>query len=79
MFDISPKAELLISEVVSEMNGVKSRRTVHEVCNVDENGQLWKCEVKPTRKSDGDLLVMVLNMLGNVPTTTETAAETKTA
>lgn len=68
VFDISPKAELLISEVVSEMNGVKSRRTVYEVCTVDEDGQLWKCEIKPTRKSDGDLLAMVLNMLGTTPT-----------
>ena len=67
VFDISPKAELLISEVVTEMNGVKSRRTVYEVCTVDEDGQLWKCEIKPTRKSDGDLLAMVLNMLGTTP------------
>lgn len=73
VFDISPKAELLISEVVSEMNGVKTRRIVHEVCTVDEDGQVWKCEVKPTRKSDGDLLAMVLNMLGTTPSTaTET-------
>ena len=71
VFDISPKAELLISEVVTEINGTKQRRTVHEVCNVDDNGQLWKCEVKPTRKSDSDLLAMVLNMLGSVPATAE--------
>lgn len=74
VFDISPKAELLITEVVTEMNGTKSRRTVYEVCTVDEEGQIWKCEVKPTRKSDGDLLAMVLNMLGKVPASTETKA-----
>lgn len=72
VFDISPKAELLISEVVSEMNGVKSRRTVYEVCNVDEGEKLWKCEVKPTRRSDSDLLAMILNMLGTVPASSET-------
>lgn len=73
VFDVSSKAELLISEVVSEMNGVKSRRTVYEVCTVDEDGQVWKCEVKPTRKSDGDLLAMIMNMLGKAPTSTEAA------
>lgn len=72
VFDISPKAEMLISEVVTEMNGIKQRRTVYEVCTVDEKGKLWKCEVKPTRKSDGDLLAMVLNMLDSAPVVNET-------
>ncbi|MDE7301147.1 MAG: hypothetical protein K2N47_03160, partial [Clostridia bacterium] len=74
VFDVSAKAELLISEVVTEMNGIKQRRTIYEVCTVDEGEQLWKCEIKPTRKSDGDLLAMILNMLGKVPTSDETAA-----
>lgn len=71
VFDVSPKAELLITDVVTEMNGTKQHRTVYEVCNADEDGQLWKCEVKPTRKSDGDLLAMVLNMLGTAPASTD--------
>lgn len=71
VFDVSDKAELLITEVVTEMNGVKQRRTVYEVCTVDEDGQVWKCEVKPTRKSDNDLLAMIMNMLGTTPAATE--------
>ncbi|MCM1437654.1 MAG: hypothetical protein NC131_00380 [Roseburia sp.] len=78
VFDNSDKAELLITEVVSEMNGVKQRRTVYEVFTVDEDGQVWKCEVKPARKSDGDLLAMIMNMLGTSPIISETA-ETETA
>ena len=64
VFDVSPKAELVISEVVQEMNGVKSRRTVYTVNTVDENGQLWKAEIKPTRTSDRDMLAMLITLIG---------------
>lgn len=76
VFDVSPKAELIISEVVQEMNGVKSRRTVYNVVTVDENGQLWKAEVKPTRTSDRDMLAMLINLIGaQVHTETEEQTE----
>lgn len=64
VFDVSEKAELIISEVVSEMNGVKSRRTVYTVNTVDTDGVVWKCEVKPTRGSDRDTLAMLINLIG---------------
>lgn len=78
VFDVSSKAELIISEVVQEMNGVKSRRTVYNVMTVDEDGQLWKCEVKPTRTSDRDMLTMLINLIG-AQVHAETVDETATA
>lgn len=71
VFDVSQKAELDISEVVQEMNGVKSRRLVYTVSTADEDGQLWKCEVKPTRNSDRDLLFMLMNIIGKTVQTVE--------
>lgn len=76
VFDVSPKAELFITEVTQEMNGVKSRRTVYTVNTVDENGQIWKAEVKPTRTSDRDTLAMLINLIGaQIKTETEEQVE----
>lgn len=77
VFDVSPKAELNITEVVQEMNGVKSRRTVYTVNTVDENGQVWKSEIKPSRTSDRDMLAMLITLIGaQVKTEVEETAET---
>lgn len=64
VFDVSPKAELYISEVTQEINGSKSKRTVYTVNTVDGDGLVWKCEVKPTRGSDRDMLAMLINLIG---------------
>lgn len=64
VFDVAPKAELFITEVVQEMNGVKSRRTVYTVNTVDEKGKIWKAEIKPTRTSDRDMLAMLITLNG---------------
>lgn len=78
VFDVSDKAELIISEVVQEMNGVKNRRTVYNVSTVDDDGLVWKCEVKPTRTSDRDMLAMLINLIG-AKVHTEAVDETATA
>ena len=78
VFDVSEKAELYISEVVQEINGTKSKRTVYTVNTVDEDGILWKCEVKPTRGSDRDMLAMLINLIG-AQVHSETVDETETA
>ncbi len=78
VFDVNAKAELVISEVVQEMNGVKTRRTVYTVNTVDEDGIVWKCEVKPTRTSDRDMLTMLINLIG-AQIKTELEEETETA
>ncbi len=64
VFDVSPKAELYITEVIQEINGTKSKRTVYTVNTVDENGQIWKAEIKPTRTSDRDMLAMLITLIG---------------
>ena len=78
VFDVSPKAELFITKVVQEMNGVKQRRTVYTVNTVDEDGIVWKAEVKPSRTSDRDMLAMLINLIGawveTVDDTTDGAA-----
>ncbi len=77
VFDVSSKGELVLTEVVQEMNGVKSRRTVYTVETVDEDGIVWKCEVKPTRTSDRDTLSMLIALIGaKVNTETEEAGAT---
>ncbi len=77
VFDVSPKAELIIAEVVQEMNGVKSRRTVYTVNTVDEDGQIWKSEVRPSRTSDRDTLAMLITLIGaQVKTEVKETAET---
>lgn len=77
VFDVSEKAELYISEVTQEINGTKSKRTVYTVNTVDEDGILWKCEVKPTRGSDRDMLAMLINLIG-AQVHTEAEEETET-
>lgn len=64
VFDVAPKAELYITEVTQEINGTKQKRTVYTVNTVDENGQIWKSEVKPTRASDRDMLAMLITLIG---------------
>lgn len=78
VFDVSPKAELYITEKVEEINGKKNRRTIYTVNTVDEDGLVWKAEVKPTRTSDRDTLAMLINLIG-AQVHTEAADETETA
>lgn len=78
IFDVSPKAELFITEVTQEINGKKQKRTVYTVNTVDENGVIWKAEVKPTRTSDRDTLAMLITLIG-AQIKTETVDEAETA
>lgn len=76
VFDVSSKAELFITEVTQEINGVKQKRTVYTVNTVDENGQIWKSEIKPTRTSDRDMLAMLITLIGaQIQTETEEQIE----
>ena len=76
VFDVSPEAELEITDEVTEFNGKKQHRTVYTVNTVDEDGLVWKCEVKPTNKSDVDLLAMLINMTKKEIKTVEVNPET---
>lgn len=76
VFDVSPEAELEIVDEITEFNGKKQHRTVYTVNTVDEDGLVWKCEVKPTNKSDVDLLAMLINMSKKEIKTVEVNPET---
>ena len=76
VFDVAPKAELYITEVTQEINGTKQKRTGYTGNTVDENGQIWKSEVKPTRASDRDMLAMLITLIGSqIQTETEEIPE----
>ena len=76
VFDVSPEAELDIIDEVTEFNGKKQLRTVYKAFTVDESGTEWKCEVRPTNKSDVDLLAMLINMVKKEIRTVEVNPET---
>lgn len=63
IFDINPTAELLIRQEELVTDGVKTAYTVYEVQNVDEDGIVYKYEVKPARKSDAAYLNVILQIL----------------
>ena len=76
VFDIAPSAELDISDEVTEFNGKKQHRTVYKVFNADEDGVVYTCEVKPTNKSDVDLLNMLMNVMNKPIKTVEVEPDT---
>lgn len=76
VFDVNPAAELDIIDKVTEFKGKKQHTTVYTVNTVDENGVIWHAEVKPTGKSDVDLLTMLMNMVNKQICTVEADPET---
>lgn len=61
LFDISPKAELIISEeTMTDNDGNKTQYTAYKVQVLDEDGIPWDCAVKPQRDSDKALLRFLL-------------------
>lgn len=64
IFDINPKAELLIhEETQTDNDGTKRKYTVYEVQNVDENGIVYKYKIKPARESDKTYLDILLQQI----------------
>ena len=61
LFDIAPKAELIISEeVMVNTDGSKTNYTAYKAQVVDEDGEVCDCSVKPQRDSDKTLLKFLL-------------------
>ena len=53
LFDVAPKAELTINEEeMPNADGTKTRYTAYKAQVVDEDGEVWDCNVKPQRDSD---------------------------
>ena len=57
LFDEQDVAELDIHDVTTEMNGVKTTRTIYTAVALDGTG--YKCDVKPKRNSDQAKLDML--------------------
>ena len=67
LFDISPKAELIMSEEeMTDASGKVSKYTSYRAQVVDEDGEIWDCGVKPQRDSDKALLKFLLIELKKV-------------
>ena len=65
VFDISDKAELIMSEEeMSNDSGKTTKYTTYKVRTIDENGVVFECGVKPIRDSDKALLFMLINTMG---------------
>ena len=61
LFDVAPKVELTINEEeMPNADGTKTRYTVYKAQVVDEDGEVWDCNVKPQRDSDKALLRFML-------------------
>ena len=43
--------------------GKETSGNTYEAVNVDENGEVYKCKVKPRQASDKSILEMLLNRL----------------
>lgn len=61
LFDVAPKVELTINEEeMPNADGTKMRYTAYKAQVVDEDGEVWDCNVKPQRDSDKALLRFML-------------------
>lgn len=65
VFDVKPVAELIMTEEeMTNDNGKTTKYNSYKVRNIDDDGVIYECGVKPARDSDKALLVMLLNTLG---------------
>lgn len=61
LFDISSKAELIMSEEeMTDDNGKKTQYTAYKAKVMDEDGEPYECGIKPQRDSDKALLKFIL-------------------
>lgn len=64
IFDFSLPVVLIVSEENSvDYSGNKISRTSYKAQAVDENGDVFSCEIKPQRLSDKSLVDMLLNAI----------------
>ncbi len=64
VFDVKPTATLIMTdETMTDANGKKTDYTAYRAENIDEDGIVYPCEVRPQRNSDKGLLTVLLNTL----------------
>lgn len=62
VFDTSMEADLVCNpyEIKNDKTGKVIKGVKYGVRTVDENGEIYECEIKPFRSSDKSLLAMLL-------------------
>lgn len=64
IFDVNPKAELIMSEeTMVDSNGKETRYMSYKARTIDEDGLVFECGIKPSRDSDKALLGMLLALI----------------
>lgn len=63
VYDTKNEADLIIGEgtMTDDKTGKRTKYLTYVARNVDEDGTVWECGVKPSRDSDKSLLLMLLN------------------
>ena len=63
VYDAKDEADLIIGEgiMTDDKTGKRTKYLTYVARNVDEDGTVWECGVKPSRDSDKSLLLMLLN------------------
>ena len=63
VYDKQNEADLIIGEgiMTDDKTGKRTKYLTYVARNVDEDGTVWECGVKPSRDSDKSLLLMLLN------------------
>lgn len=60
LFEISPQAELIVSEEeMKDDDGKKTKYTSYKARVIDEDGDVYECGIKPQRDSDKALLKFI--------------------
>lgn len=78
VFDVKSTATLVVTdEEMEDKNGEKVKYTTYTARNVDENGIVYECGVKPRQDSDKSLLSMLLNTLNVTEKATAMSTEKK--
>ena len=73
VFDVKPTATLIMTdETITDANGKTTNYTAYRAENIDADGIVYSCGVKPRQDSDKSLLQMLLNTLA-----VETAQDAK--
>lgn len=63
VYDTKNEADLIVGEgtMTDDRTGKRTKYLTYVARNVDEDGTIWECGVKPSRDSDKSLLLMILN------------------
>lgn len=78
VFDVKPTATLIMTdETMTDASGKKTNYTAYRAENIDDDGIVYSCGVKPRQDSDKSLLAMLLNTLNATAAINDTKKDGK--